>query len=270
MAVQNIPRPTDEGASQTLIAEATALAAGRWRDFPPDFFAALYGRAPPDDLERYRPEELAAIGEEAWTFLAERKPGAAKIAFTPARLTPGVTVLDVLNDDMPFLVDSVLGELSERGVDIRFLVHPVLTVERDEAGRLTAFNGIRKGEGRRESFIHIHVQGIDDAAQRAEIVHALEDVLADVRVGVQDWRPMLARLQQVAADLKTTPPPLPADEVAEAIQFLQWIAADNFTLLGARDYAYTDSEHALEPQFETGLGLLRSHEMRLCGAATSS
>ena len=263
MAVQNIPRPADEGASQTLIAEATALAAGRWRDFPPDFFAALYGRAPPDDLERYRPEELAAIGEEAWTFLSERKPGAAKIAFTPARLTPGVTVLDVLNDDMPFLVDSVLGELSERGVDIRFLVHPVLTVERDEAGRLTAFNGIRKGEGRRESFIHIHVQGIDDAAQRAEIVHALEDVLADVRVSVQDWRPMLARLQQVAADLKTTPPPLPADEVAEAIQFLQWIAADNFTLLGARDYAYTDSEHALEPQFETGLGLLRSHEMRL-------
>ncbi len=263
MAVQNIPRPTDEGASQTLIAEATALAAGRWRDFPPDFFAALYGRAPPDDLERYRPEELAAIGEEAWTFLSERRPGIAKIAFTPARLTPGVIVLDVLNDDMPFLVDSVLGELSERGVDIRFLVHPVLNVERDEAGRLTAFNGLRKGEGRRESFIHIHLQGIDDAAQRAEIAHALEDVLADVRVGVQDWRPMLARLQQVAADLKTTPPPLPADEVAEAIQFLQWLAADNFTLLGARDYAYTDSEHALEPQFETGLGLLRSRDMRL-------
>jgi glutamate dehydrogenase len=263
MAVQNIPRPPDEGASQTLIAEAAALAAGRWRDFPPDFFAALYGRAPPDDLERYRPEELAAIGEEAWTFLAERKPGAAKIGVASARLTPGVTVLDVLNDDMPFLVDSVLGELSERGVDIRLVVHPVLIVERDEAGRLTSFKGIRKSEGRRESFIHIHVQGMDDAAQRAEIVRALEDVLADVRVGVQDWRPMLARLQQVAADLKTTPPPLPADEVAEAIQFLQWIAADNFTLLGARDYAYTDSEHALEPQFETGLGLLRSHEMRL-------
>ncbi len=263
MAVQNIPRPADEGASQPLIAEAAALAAGRWRDFPSDFFAALYGHAPPDDLERYRPEELAAIGEEAWTFLAERKPGAAKIAFVPARLTPGVFVLDVLNDDMPFLVDSVLSELSERGLDIRLLVHPVLTVERDEAARLTAFRSIRKGEGRRESFIHIHVQGMEDAAQRAEIVHALEDVLTDVRVSVQDWRPMLARLQQVAADLKTTPPPLPADEVAEAIQFLQWIAADNFTLLGARDYAYTDSEHALEPQFETGLGLLRSHEMRL-------
>ena len=263
MAVQNIPRPDTKGASQTLIGEAAALAAERRRDLPPDFFAALYGRAAPDDLDRYRPEELAAIGEQAWTFISERKPGTAKVACAPGRLTPDVTVLEILNDDMPFLVDSVLGELSERGLDIRLLVHPVFTVERDEAGRLTAFKGVRKGEGRRESFIHIHILGIEDAAQRADIVHALEDVLADVRVGVQDWRAMLARLQEVAAELKANPPPLPADEIAEAVQFLQWIAADNFTLLGARNYAYTDSEHALEPKFETGLGLLRSPEMRL-------
>ncbi len=263
MAVQNIPRPDTKGASQTLIGEAAALAAERRRDLPPDFFTALYGRAAPDDLDRYRPEELAAIGEQAWTFISERKPGTAKVACAPGRLTPDVTVLEILNDDMPFLVDSVLGELSERGLDIRLLVHPVFTVERDEAGRLTAFKGVRKGEGRRESFIHIHILGIEDAAQRADIVHALEDVLADVRVGVQDWRAMLARLQEVAAELKANPPPLPADEIAEAVQFLQWIAADNFTLLGARNYAYTDSEHALEPKFETGLGLLRSPEMRL-------
>ena len=172
-------------------------------------------------------------------------------------------MLEILNDDMPFLVDSVLGELGERALDIRLLVHPVFTVERDEAGRLTAFKGTRKGDGRRESFIHIHVAGLDDEAQRAEIVRALEDVLADVRVAVQDWRAMLARASEVAAELKANPPPLPADEIAEAIQFLQWIAADNFTLLGARDYAYTDSDDALEPKFETGLGLLRSRDMRL-------
>ena len=74
---------------------------------------------------------------------------------------------------------------------------------------------------------------------------------------------MLARVNEVAAELKANPPPLPADEIAEAIEFLQWVAADNFTLLGARDYAITDSESALEPEFETGLGLLRSPEMRL-------
>ncbi len=263
MAVQSIPHPEDDRGNQTLLDATASLLVGRWRDFPPDFLTGLYGQAGHDDLERCPPQELAAIAEEAWSFMLERKPGAPKISFKPARLTPGIAVLDILNDDMPFLVDSVLGELSERALDIRLLVHPVFTVERDEAGRLTAFRGTRKGEGRRESFIHVHIAGIEGEVERADIVRALEEVLADVRVCVQDWRSMLARASEVTAELRANPPPLPADEIAEAIQFLQWIAADNFTLLGARDYAYTDSEHALEPKFETGLGLLRSHDMRL-------
>ncbi len=263
MAVQNIPRAAEGGAHKAALDAAAELIAGRWRDFPPTFLTNLYGNNISDDLEHYPAEELAAIGEQAWSFLMERKAGAAKIAFEPARLTPGVAVLDIVNDDMPFLVNSVLGELAERGLDIRVVAHPVFTVERDDAGRLVAFKGAHKGEGRRESFIHIHIAGLDDAAERAAIVSALEGVLADVRLGVQDWRAMLARVSEVAADLKANPPPLPADEIAEAVQFLQWIAADNFTLLGARDYAYTEAEHALEPKFETGLGLLRSREMRL-------
>jgi glutamate dehydrogenase len=263
MAVQNIPRPEVEDSAQTLIGAADALVAARSRNFPPDFLTSLYGINAADDLERYPAEELAAIGEEAWTFLQEHSPGTSKVSFAPASLTAGISVLNILNDDMPFLVDSVLGELAERGLDVRLVVHPVFTVERDAGGRLTAFMGTRKGQGRRESLIHIHLAGLDDDKQRAEIVGALNDVLAEVRVCVADWRQVLARASEVAAELKANPPPLPADEIAEAIQFLQWIAADNFTLLGARDYGFTDDEHALEPKFETGLGLLRSREMRL-------
>ena len=263
MAVQNIPRPADAGASEPLLDAVAALLRERRREISPDFIAELYADATADDFERYTPEEVAAIGEEAWSFLLERKPGTPKIAFTPARLTPGVTVLNILNDDMPFLVDSVLGELTERGLDVRLVTHPVFTVERDASGRLVHFRGVRKGDGQRESFIHIHAANIEDAGAQAEVVRALAGVLADVRVSVQDWRAMLARASEVAAELRANPPPLPADEIAEAVQFLQWIAADNFTLLGARDYAYTDSEHALEPLFETGLGLLRSRDMQL-------
>ena len=263
MAVQNIPRPEDDAAAQTLIETAAALLAGRRRDIPSDFLAELFGHAVPDDLEQYRPEALAGIAEHSWSFLLQRKPGTPKIAFAPAGATPAIAVLEILNDNMPFLVDSVVGELNERGADIRLLVHPVFAVERNEAGNLVAIKGTHNSGGARESFIHIHIEGIEDAARRAEIVHAIEEVLADVRVCVQDWRPMLARVNEIAAELKANPPPLPADEIAEAIEFLQWVSADNFTLLGARDYAFTDSEYALEPEFETGLGLLRSPETRL-------
>ncbi len=73
---------------------------------------------------------------------------------------------------------------------------------------------------------------------------------------------MLDWLRAVIAELRANPPPLDAGEIAEGVQFLEWLAADNFTLLGARDYAFTGNTDVLEPMFETGLGLLRSRDMR--------
>ena len=172
-------------------------------------------------------------------------------------------MLEIVNDDMPFLVDSVVGEINQRGLDIRLFVHPVFVVERDLSGRLVNFKGARNVGGHRESFIHIHLDGADDAEQRADLVHELESILAEVRVSVQDWKPMLSRISGIIADLRSNPPPLPVEEIAEAIQFLEWIEDDNFTLLGARDYAFTESGDALDPSFETGLGLLRSRDVRL-------
>ena len=172
MNVQDIPRPEDDAAAQTLIETAAALLAERRRDIPPDFLIEMFGHAVPDDLERYQPAELAGIAEHAWSFLLQRKPDTPKIVFAPAGARPAIAVLEILNDNMPFLVDSVVGELNERGADIRLLVHPVFAVERNEAGNLIAFKGTHKSAGARESFIHIHIEGMEGAARRAEIGRA--------------------------------------------------------------------------------------------------
>ncbi len=268
MSVQDLPRTNnprteDDSARRLLVGTAAASLAKRRRDIPQNFVAELFGHAVPEDLEPYGAEELAAIAERSWSILAERRAGVPKVRFDPAPTTPGLSVLDIVNDDMPFLVDSVVGELNERCLDIRLLVHPVLSVERDNAGKLVALTGARKDNGARESFIHIHIDGVEDAAQRAEIVRTLKEILFEVRVCVQDWPSMLARARDVIADLRKNPPPLPADEIAEAIQFLEWLVDNNFTLLGARNYAFADGDSTLEPAFETGLGLLRSRDTRL-------
>jgi glutamate dehydrogenase len=144
---------------------------------------------------------------------------------------------------------------------VRFVVHPIFSVERDAAGRLLAFKGRESAPGAlRESFIHIHTERIEEESRRTEIAAAIEGVLADVRVCVQDWRAMMARVAHVIADLKLAPPPLSGEEVAEAIAFLEWLMAENFTFLGVRDYRFTDGGKLLEPMFETGLGLLRSRD----------
>ena len=262
MNVQDFPLNADDGTGRALIGAAAAALARRRSDIPDTFLAELLGSAVPDDLRRYGPDELAAIAERSWALLAERKAGAPKLAFEPAPVTHTVSVLDIINDDMPFLLDLVVGELHQRGLGIRLLVHPVFTVERDAAGTLVAFKGVAKGEGLRESFIHIHIDGVAEAERRAEIVRALEEILAEVRVAVQDWRPMLDWLRAIIAELRANPPPLDAAEIAEGVQFLEWLAADNFTLLGARDYVFTGDTDVLEPMFETGLGLLRSRDVR--------
>ena len=179
-------------------------------------------------------------------------------------------MIEIVNDDMPFLLDSVMGELAERGVEARLVAHPVFTVTRDPSGRLTGFEGLSPpGEGgSRESFIHIHLDRIAEEAQRAELLAALEIVLADVRLGVHDWRAMMARVGEIAAELKVNPPPLPKEEIEEAVAFLEWLADNNFTFLGARDYVLRQGRTRCVPMHETGLGLLRSPDRRVLRTGT--
>ena len=197
-------------------------------------------------------------------FLSERTPGTPKIRCETVPLTTSggrkaISVIEIVNDDMPFLVDSVMGELAERRLDVRLVAHPMFGVRRDN-GKLVALSA-PDAQSKRESFIHIHLASIIDDAAREELVRALEVVLGEVRVAVQDWKTMRARVDAIVADLKDNPPPLPVGEIAEAVQFLQWLLADNFTFLGLRDYR-VDGQ-ALEPDFKSALGIMRSRELRV-------
>jgi glutamate dehydrogenase len=276
MRLERLLDTEDERAARRLIEQAGTIVTGLYGDMPESFTAQLFARAAPEDLTRYEPRELAALAEEAWAFLKERKPGSAKVRFESrpgpigAEHIKTVSIIEIVNDDMPFLLDSVMHELTELGIEVRLVVHPIFTVERDNAGALIGFRGdaLAVGAARRESFIHIHVERIEDELRRAQVVRALELVLADVRVVVQDWRPMLTRVGELVADIRNNPPQLSVDEVAEAVQFLEWLLANNFTFLGVREYAFPGAEGEIEPKYETGLGILRAREVRVLRRGT--
>jgi glutamate dehydrogenase len=254
----------EQRAAGAVIEQAGVALASRRSDIPAGFVAQLFGRAAADDVLGYGADDLARLSERAFDFLKQRTPGTAKIHCGTVRLTASgerksVTVIEVSNDDMPFLVDSVMGEIADRRLDVRLVSHPVLGVGRN-GDTMVMLGAPDASASTRESFIHIHIEPID-AAACADLEAALEAVMAEVRLAVQDWRPMLARVNAVVAGLKANPPPLPVDELAEAIQFLQWLLADNFTFLGLRDY--TIDGQSIEPDFETGLGIMRSRDLRV-------
>jgi len=259
----------DDHALQALLEDSEAQIAKMANAIPSGFASALFARVLYEDLIRYRPSELAALAEEAFATLAARTKGDPKIRlFSPEPAPAGsalntISILEILNDDMPFLVDSVMAELSDRGLSALLVAHPIFHLTRDGEGALTTLHLAEpREEGTRESFIHIHLERMEDRAEAEELIAALQNVLNDVRVCVADWRQMLARVSYVLVDLKTNPPPLPEAEVAEAAQFLEWLIANNFTLLGVRDYVIS-ADGQMAPQYESGLGLLRDRQMQV-------
>ena len=268
MNIQESFASDDERAARRLIEQAGNVLRSL-RDVPDSFAPSLFARVSSEDLVRYEARELADLAEAAWLFLQDRKPRAPKIRFEArsgpigAETVKTVSILELINDDMPFLLDSVMGELTDQGVEVRLVLHPIFTVERDQIGGLIAFRGDAPsvGTARRESFIQLHLERVEDRARQTQIVDGIERVLADVRLCVQDWRPMMARVGDVIAEIKYNPPPLPVEEIAEAAQFLEWLVSNNFTFLGLREYAL--HEQHFEPRRETGLGILRDPNVQV-------
>ncbi len=260
-----LPGIENETAARTVIEQAGSSLAARRTDIPATFVAQLYSHAVPEDVVRYAAADLADLAEQAFDFLGDRTPGTPKIHCDTLQLQASgvhktLTVIDIVNDDMPFLVDSVLGELADRRLDVRLVVHPVFGARRKQ-GKLIALAAAGAADTARESFIQIHLDAIEDATVCADIVRALQSVLTEVRLAVQDWRPMLDRVNGIVDDLKINPPQLPVDEIAEAIQFLQWLLTDHFTFLGVRDYRFKGNE--LIADHDSALGIMRDRDLRV-------
>jgi glutamate dehydrogenase len=256
----------------TLTTEAAALLGNSPAGVPAEFVHDLFGRVPPEDLAAYSAQGLADLAAGAFAHLrAPRRGGRPDIRLADREVDRGgrrreVTVIEVVNDNMPFLLDSTLAELVDQGYEPALVAHPILAVERDSDGRLVRLVGEATASTRddvaRESFIHIHVDRIDDAAAREHVVAALSRVYADVAGAVADWGAMRARVADVVRSYRSDPP-LPEDEVEEAVAFLDWIAADNFTFLGIREYRLPDGDTEADPVQGSGLGVLRDPSLHL-------
>jgi glutamate dehydrogenase len=249
-----------------------ALAASRPGAAPAagieGFAREYFRRVDVEELAERRHEDLLGALLSHWQFGATREPGKAKVrVFSPSPGEDGWgsrhSVVEIVNDDMPFLVDTVMMEIGRQGLGLHLIIHPVYAVERDAQGRLVTLHPRGAGApASRESWMYIEVDRLVDPQQRTALAAGIERVLADVRAAVQDWQPMLAKLQAAIDELGRAPASLPADAVAESRAFLQWLADDHLTLLGYRQHDLVDQGDATQLRVVagTGLGLLRAAE----------
>jgi glutamate dehydrogenase len=254
-------------ALSDLIDAAVHLAGGRGKAPTPSverFVRGYYRFAAPEDLLGRDPLDLCGAALSHLELADRRTPGTALVrVLTPTREVHGWqsarTVVEVVTDDMPFLVDTVSSELTRHDLAIHLVVHPVLPVRRDAVGQLReVVESAGDADVVRESFIHVEIDRVADQAVADALRNDIRRVLEDVRAAVEDWPKMVARLQE-AADAAACAPggdPAEADEVKA---LATWMLEDTFTFLGYREYRLTGDEqdHALCSVPGTGLGILR-------------
>ncbi len=261
-----------------LIDRVAALARGRLQGAQADLaeaFARLYyAGVDPVELAARAPEDLVGAAASHLAHGRRYEGGAPRVrVYNPRFEEHGWqsthTVVEIVNDDMPFLVDSVGMEANRQGYTLHLVIHPVMRAERDAKGNLVAAAAPAASKGGRlESFIHLQLDRQTDRARLKELEEGIVRVLADVRAAVEDWKPMQEKLHALIAELKDSPPPLAPEEVGEARMFLEWLLDHHFTLLGYRDYdlVVREQEDALRIVPGSGLGILRERP----GATTVS
>ncbi len=239
-----------------------------------------YRHVPFDDLADRTPADVLGALRSSVALAETRPQGTAKIrVWTPTRERSGWTtgetthtVVEVVTDDMPFLVDSVTAELTRLDHGIHVVFHPVFAVERDLVGRLRSVLDADPPQqaaagALTESWMHIEIDRQPDDPARLRAIEAnLRRVLSDVREAVEDWPKMRAAALSLADGLDAEQGEaarragVPYEELTAGQELLRWLADDHFTFLGYREYTLVqvEGEDSLSPVTGTGLGVLRA------------
>jgi len=262
-----------------------------------NFLRAYYRHIASEDLASFGSDRIAAVAAQHAALAGQRPQGRALVrvadadpeatgdqapaiaAFGPVR-----TVVDIVTDDMPYLVDSVTMELNRHQADISLILHPRLVVRRDVAGALHGVIGPVNGTADdsapgelTESWMHIEIAGLGDRVPLSDLEADLCRVLDDVRVTVEDQPKMAAAAASLAVSLggdsdapqpallpgRTEPHTMnsagPEGSDAEAGALLRWLADGHFIFLGYREYDLVpgDDGMTLHAVAGTGLGFLR-------------
>jgi glutamate dehydrogenase len=244
------PHPFSTDALQSAFAKAKGRAASAAER---DFVAQLAEDYAPDDLPQLSAKDLGALALDLWTFVDGDEHAEPHIRLGAAKgygdRSLGLDLLQIVQGDRPFLVDSVMGELVSQGLSIRAMLHPVIAPARGKAAKSVA-----------RSVICVLVDPLDKA-QKTAALDGVRAALADVYAAVEDFPAMLGLMSRTLAELERTTPASPGK--AEALALLRWLEAERFVFLGARIYEYPRTKTGRyaheEPLFQTerSLGILR-------------
>jgi glutamate dehydrogenase len=232
------------------------------------FLERYYRHVPTEDLAGRDPVDVYGAATSHRQLAAVHPQGTSNVrVFTPTLeehgWSSGHTVVEVVTDDMPFLVDSVIAELTREDRSIHLIVHPQMVARRQVTGELAELLDVEVSTAPAgtviESWIHVEIDRETDAEVLDELESSLQRVLGDVRVAVEDWAKMHDTARWLSRELAVESSSVSAESLKETKELLGWLADGHFTFLGYREYVLEviDGADVLRAVSGTGLGILR-------------
>jgi glutamate dehydrogenase len=248
-----------DAAANDVVEQLVALAHERLGEHGPlvgEYLRRYVAATDSDDLVRRPVDDLFGAALWHWQLGRHRSPGQTIVRVLSPEVdrdgwsSPHSVVL-LITDDAPFLVDSVRMVLERHGLGIHLMIHPMLGVRRDRDGVITDFPA--RG-GHVEAWTQMEIDRCD-AGLMAELERSIATAIADVHLAVDDFEEMRARTTTLAERLEAGEGP-DSDAAHQGARLLQWLVRRHFVFLGAADYECRSGR--LKLRSESVLGLARN------------
>jgi glutamate dehydrogenase len=246
---------TNVEMKRDTLAKAEALAGARDPVLP--LLAVLHARLAASEFPARSPESLLAAARSLMALAQSRPAGQINLKVSEGT-APARTVIEMVTDDMPFLLDSLIAAVAAEGLSLRLALHPIVAVERDKAGQLRALHerAAATPSAKLESMMRLEIATATEFEVRARLEANLTAALGDARAAVADWRAMRDAVSGLRHELSKLPAHVAPETAEETVRFLAWLNDDFFVFLGARDYRF-DAQGKSDIVPGSGLGVLR-------------
>ncbi len=271
MSRQKLRRDSDRKGAIVGTIVASEVKASVLSDFRQRrrFLEQYFAHVPYEDLEGRSTTTMAKIALAHLELGEQRRKGQVRLRIFNADekqhgYRSNYTFIEIVNDDMPFLVNSVAAAVKRHGLTVHITIHPVIRVLRNADSRVVGIADRGDASAPAESFIRLAIDRETDPQELDSLKKEIRHVLADIRLAVRDWKKMLHKLLESRELLELGPDQ--ADEAlrGESQAFLEWLAKDHFTFLGYREYRLSErgDKVFLRPVEKSGLGLLSRKSRR--------
>ncbi len=250
---------------ELLIKEAQKLLPKDSTEMLIKMLHLLCGNINSEDLEFFDANILVNMAVSHWEMAKRRKKGEPELRVYCPTIEDGEcrkTIIDIVSDDLAFLVDSVAAEINKHNHLIGILIHPSIYACYDENGDLQDITGEANDDSKRQAHIHIQINETLSPQDIEKLRNGLYVILGDVFQANSDWKVMLEKLKQASVELNSARTRRPAAEIQEYCAFLDYLYDNNFTLLGCREYKFIDTKDGVKSRIVPGsnYGLLHKED----------